>query len=298
MTMTTADGVPNTKNIAKSEENVSWLQNSDLAVLSKLDRRIVLMVMWVYLMNMMNQVNIGNACLFGLEISHCRIVRSNTNRSRCPHICGQFCSSRRLSSLLSLFEAGFPPGVVSYLSMFYSRRSLALRIASFSGTVAASGVADGLVGYGISFMDGDHGFILPNFNLVRIHESQVGSARNLREVEWPDVKDDLKDWSTWVYCFSLFRMLTMLYSFVMTMPVYAVGAIIYITWARLSDLTKCRGYFIIGSIVSSVAGYGMLMAEKGPAVSHAGTFFVSTGIFVSACISLARAISTGLHLNY
>ncbi|KAK1564107.1 uncharacterized protein LY79DRAFT_573651 [Colletotrichum navitas] len=94
----------------------------------------------------------------------------------------------------------------------------------------------------------------------------------------------------------------------MTVPVYAAGAIVYITCTRLSDLTQRRGYFIMGSIVSSMAGYGMLIAEKGPSVSYAGPFFVSIGIFVSAGISFAwvptnnprygkRAISTGLHLT-
>ncbi|KAK2008143.1 high-affinity nicotinic acid transporter [Colletotrichum eremochloae] len=425
--MATSNGVLNTKDPAGPEEKVPWPQNSDSssagiemieeahaynrtsvdkaterAVLRKLDSRIVPMVMWVYLMNMMDRVNIGNARLFGLEddlnlgpgqfqlavsvlfVTYCLFeAPSNMIIKRLQparYLAGltiawgfvatfsafvnNFAALVACRLLLGLFEAGFFPGVVLYLSMFYSRRSLALRIAYFYGTAAASGVAGGLVAYGISFMDGDHGwrawrwiilingiptivtgfvipFVLPNspetakfltdedkVNLARIHESQVGSAKNRREMEWPDVKDGLKDWTTWAYCFALFPMLTMLYSFVvflptiiqglgtwtatevqaMTVPVYAVGAIVYITCARLSDLTQRRGYFIMGSIVSSMAGYGMLIAEKGPAVSYAGTFFVSIGIFVSAGISFAwvptnnprygkRAISTGLHLT-
>ncbi|TID07226.1 putative transporter [Colletotrichum higginsianum] len=425
--MATANKISDPTDADASGEKASWPQNSDSssarietvedashvyrasvdkaterAVLRKLDYRIVPMVMWVYLMNMMDRVNIGNARLFGLEddlnlgkgqfqlavsvlfVTYCLFeAPSNMIIKRLQparYLAGltiawgfvatfsafvnNFASLVACRLLLGLFEAGFFPGVVLYLSMFYSRRSLALRIAYFYGTAAASGVAGGLVAYGISFMDGDHGwrawrwiilinglptivtgiiipFVLPNspetakfltdedkVNLVRIHESEVGSARNLREMEWSDVKDGLKDWTTWAYCFALFPMLTMLYSFVvflptiihdlgqwtatevqaMTVPVYAVGAIVYITCARLSDLTQRRGYFIMGSIVSSMAGYGMLIAEKGSAVSYAGTFFVSIGIFVSAGISFAwvptnnprygkRAISTGLHLT-
>ena len=60
--------------------------------------------------------------------------------------------------LLGLFEAGFFPGVVLYLSMFYPRSRLALRIAYFFATAAASGVAGGLVAYGISYIDGAQGW--------------------------------------------------------------------------------------------------------------------------------------------
>ncbi|KAI8281103.1 putative transporter [Colletotrichum sp. SAR 10_98] len=375
---------------------------TERAVLRKLDYRIVPMVMWVYLMNMMDRVNIGNARLFGLEddlnlgsgqfqlavsvlfITYCLFeAPSNMVIKRLQParylagltICWGFVATFSAfvnnfaalvvcRLLLGLFEAGFFPGVVLYLSMFYSRRSLALRIAYFYGTAAASGVAGGLVAYGISFMDGHAGwrawrwiilinglptivtgcvipFVLPNSpetakflsdedkrNLVRIHEQQIGRARNLREMEWEDVKDGIRDWTTWAYCFALFPLLTMLYSFVvflptiihglgswnatevqaMTVPVYAVGAIVYVACARVSDLTQRRGYFIMGAIVSSIVGYGMLIAEKGNAVSYAGTFFVSIGIFAGAGISFAwvptnnprygkRAFSTGMHLT-
>ncbi|TDZ13856.1 putative transporter [Colletotrichum orbiculare MAFF 240422] len=375
---------------------------TERAVLRKLDYRIVPMVMWVYLMNMMDRVNIGNARLFHLEddlnlgpgqfqlavsvlfITYCLFeAPSNMIIKRLQparYLAGltiawgiiatfssfvnSFAALVSCRLLLGLFEAGLFPGVVLYLSMFYSRRSLALRIAYFYGTAAASGVAGGLVAYGISFMNGHAGwnawrwiilinglptivtgfvipFVLPNSpetakfltdedkrNLVRIHEQQIGRAPNLREMHMDDVKDGLKDWTTWAYCFALFPLLTMLYSFVvflptiihglgqwndtevqaMTVPVYAVGAVIYIICARFSDLTQRRGYFVMGSIVSSIVGYGMLISDKGNAVSYAGTFFVSIGIFTSAGISFAwvptnnprygkRAISTGLHLT-
>ncbi|KAL0938280.1 major facilitator superfamily transporter [Colletotrichum truncatum] len=425
--MATNGGMPDSQKAATAEEKASWPQNSDAssgqvetveqafntdsdivdkaterAVLRKLDYRIVPMVMWVYLMNMMDRVNIGNARLFKMEkdlnlqggqfqlavsvlfITYCLFeAPSNMIIKRLQparYLAGltlcwglvatfsafvqNFAALVACRLLLGLFEAGFFPGVVLYLSMFYSRRSLALRIAYFYGTAAASGVAGGLVAYGISFMDGTAGwsawrwiilinglptivtgfvipFVLPNSpetakflsdedkrNLVRIHEQQIGRARNLREMEWDDVKDGIRDWTTWAYCFALFPMLTMLYSFVvflptiihglgqwnatevqaMTVPVYAVGAIVYVACARLSDLTQRRGYFVMGSIVSSIVGYGMLIAEKGNAVSYAGTFFVSIGIFTSAGISFAwvpsnnprygkRAFSTGMHLT-
>lgn len=267
--------------------------------------------------------------------------------------------------LLGLFEAGFFPGVVLYLSMFYGRRNLALRIAYFYSTAAISGLCGGLIAYGIGHMDGAAGwsawrwiilingaptiltgfvipFVLPNSpetakflstedraNLLKIHEAQLGRATNLRNMEWSDVKDGMKDWTTYAYCFALFPLLTMLYSFVvflptiirdmgagwsptvvqaMTVPVYAFGAIVYLICARLSDITQKRGFFIMGSIVSSMVGYGMLLSNNGTATSYAGTFFVAVGIFTGAGISFAwvptnnprygkRAFSTGMHLT-
>ncbi|ROT39004.1 high-affinity nicotinic acid transporter [Sodiomyces alkalinus F11] len=373
------------------------------AILRKLDYRIVPMVMWCYLMNMMDRVNIGNARLFDMEedlgmqqdgmfqlavsvlfITYCLFeAPSNMIIKRLQParylagltICwgliatfsafvNNFAALIACRLLLGLFEAGFFPGVVLYLSMFYGRRSLALRIAYFYSTAALSGVAGGLVAYGISFMHGYAGwsawrwiilingiptvvtgciipFVLPNSpetakfltdedraNLQRIHEAQVGRARNLKHLVKEDVWDAVKDWTTWAYCFALFPQLAMLYSFVvflptiirqmgtwnnaetqaMTVPVYAVGAIVYITCARLSDVTQRRGYFVMGGLVSALVGYGMLISNQGPAVSYAGTFFVSIGIFTTAGISFAwvptnnprygkRAFSTGMHLS-
>lgn len=266
--------------------------------------------------------------------------------------------------LLGLFEAGFFPGVILYLSMWYGKKNLALRVAFFFSTAAISGFAGGLVSYGISELDGSRGwrawrwiilingaptiltgmvmpFVLPNSpetakfltdddraNLERIQVSQMGSAHNLRNLVKSDAIDALKDWTTWAYCFALFPTLTMLYSFVvflptiidgmgqwneaevqaMTAPVYAVGAIVYMICARVSDKTQRRGYFVMGSICSAILGYAMLIADAGNEVSYAGCFFVSIGIFVSSGISFAwvpsnnprygkRAVSTGLHLT-
>ncbi|TQN65895.1 putative transporter, partial [Colletotrichum shisoi] len=317
--MATANKISDPIDADSSGEKASWPQNPDSssarietvedashvyrasvdkaterAVLRKLDYRIVPMVMWVYLMNMMDR---GNARLFGLEddlnlgegqfqlavsvlfVTYCLFeALSNMIIKRLQparYLAGltiawgfvatfsafvnNFASLVACRLLLGLFEAGFFPGVVLYLSMFYSRRSLALRIVYFYGTAAASGVAGGLVAYGISFMDGDHEwrawrwiilinglptivtgfaipFVLPNspetakfltdedkVNLFHIHESEVGSARNLREIEWSGVKDGLKDWTTWAYCFALFPMLTMLYSFVVFLPTIIHG---------------------------------------------------------------------------
>lgn len=350
-------------------------------VMRKLDIRIIPTIMWVYLMNMMDRVNIGNARLFGMEedlglkgqqfqlavsvlfVTYClfeapsNLIIKKLQPAR--YLAGltigwgliatfsafvqNFAGLLVCRLLLGLFEAGFFPGVVLYLSMFYGRNSLALRIAYFFGTAAASGVIGGLIAYGISFMDGDGGwrawrwiiviegvptiltgilipFVIPNDaesakfltdddrqTLKDMHESELGKAHNLRNLVWSDVKDGVKDWTTWAFCFAIWPCLIMLYSFVvflptiikalgtwnsaevqaLTVPVYAVGAILYLIAAYISDKTQRRGYFILVAIVFAVAGYGMLLANKSSALSYAGTFFVSIGIFTSTGISVA-----------
>lgn len=51
--------------------------------------------------------------------------------------------------LIGLFEAGFYPTCVSYLSFFYTRFDLAIRIAVFYGQYAIAGAFAGAISYGI-----------------------------------------------------------------------------------------------------------------------------------------------------
>lgn len=372
-------------------------------VTRKLDIRIVPMIMWVYLNNMMDRVNIGNARLFGLEtdlklkgnefqlavsllfVTYCLFeAPSNMIIKRlhpARYLAGLTIAWGLVSTfsafvqnlgglvacrlILGLSEAGFFPGVVLYLSMFYGRKTLALRISFFYATAAAAGFIGGLLAYGISFMDHAGGwrawrwiiviegvptvltglvipFVLPNSPdtakclseedrqiLKKIHHQQIGKAHNLHNMVKQDVIDGIKDWKTWANCIALFPMLTMLYSFVvflptiikgighwsaaevqaLTVPVYFVGAVVYVLCAWYSDKTQQRGPFIMGGIVVSMVGYAMLIANKGSAVSYAGTFFVAIGIFVSPGIAFAwvptnnprygkRAFATGMHLTF
>lgn len=266
--------------------------------------------------------------------------------------------------LLGLFEAGLFPGVIMYLTMFYGKRKIAVRISYFFATSAFSGIAGGLVAYGISFMDGAGGwrawrwiilingiptvltaffvpFVLPNSpetakflseedrrSLVRMREADLGRAHNVRELVWSDVKDGLKDWTTWVYCIIQYCTNNMLYSFsvflptivrnmgtwttaevqALTVPVYSAGAITYLINARISDRIQRRAYFAMGSISCSILGYCLLIANQGIGMSYAGTFFVAMGIYASCGLMVTwlttntprygkRAIASGMQLT-
>ena len=56
--------------------------------------------------------------------------------------------------LIGVFEAGFYPTCVSFLSTFYTRFDLAFRIAIFYGSYAVAGAFGGLIAYGCFQIDG------------------------------------------------------------------------------------------------------------------------------------------------
>lgn len=55
---------------------------------------------------------------------------------------------------VGLFEASFAPGCALYLSFWYLKTELSLRIAAYAGTSALSGVLGGLIAYGLGKADG------------------------------------------------------------------------------------------------------------------------------------------------
>ncbi|KAJ7242479.1 MFS general substrate transporter [Mycena rebaudengoi] len=60
---------------------------------------------------------------------------------------------------LGVAEAGLFPGVVYYLSLWYPRHMLQLRIGLFYSAASLAGAFSGLLAYGIDFMDGTRGLL-------------------------------------------------------------------------------------------------------------------------------------------
>lgn len=240
--------------------------------------------------------------------------------------------------LLGLFEAGMFPGIILYLSMFYNRKSIALRTAYFFSIAAISGAIGGMVSYGIGFMDGASGwrawrwvilivgapsiatgialpFILPNSpetakfltdedkrNLIRLREEEVGMTKNAQELHKEDVMKGVKDWTTYAFAFCGFANNIMLYSFAvflptiirdignwsppevnaLTIPIYGLGAIIYLIMGRVMDITQKRGVFVVSFNFVAIFGYCLLIANHSTALSFAGCFFVGAGLYTAA----------------
>ncbi|KAG9185404.1 hypothetical protein G6011_07948 [Alternaria panax] len=171
---------------------------TEAKLLRKLDIRIVPMICWIYLMNFMDRVNIGNARLYDMEADLGMDPDSNQfqiavsilfvtyvifetpsnlilkRMKPARYLAGlmflwglvatfsafvtNFAGLVACRLLLGTFEAGLFPGVILYLSMFYNRRNVSLRQAWFYGTSALAGGVGGVVAYAIGEMDGVAGW--------------------------------------------------------------------------------------------------------------------------------------------
>lgn len=165
-------------------------------------------------------------------------------------------------------------------------------------------------------------------NMILLREAEIGQTKSAQFLHKEDVKKGLKDWKVWVFPICQYCSNTMLYSFsiflptiirgigtwssaevqALTIPVYCLGAFVYIGCARISDITQHRGLFCICGTLVSIFGYCLLIANVNHQMSFAGCFFVAAGCYTATGTALAwlssncprygkRAIANGLQLT-
>lgn len=149
--------------------------------------------------------------------------------------------------LLGAVEAGLFPGLNIYLTFFYTKHELALRVGYLFVSAAIAGALGGLLAYGIGHMDGVAGmagwrwiliiegmpsvllgvvtyFALPNdaasayfLNdaeraLMEVrHRREYGNTDSSREFSRQDMMRAFADWKVWAFCIAQFGVDTMLY---------------------------------------------------------------------------------------
>ncbi|PUU76104.1 major facilitator superfamily domain-containing protein [Tuber borchii] len=276
----------------------------------KLDKHIVPMIMLLYLFSFLDRVNIGNARLYGLEedlglkgnqfqtsvsilfvtylafeIPSNLVLKKFTPRryiaaittvwgiiATCTGLVNSYGSLLACRLLLGAVEAGLFPGLAVYLTFFYTRRELALRIGYLFVSAALAGACGGLLAYGIGFLDGRSGMKgwrwiliiegLPTIVLGSVayffladspeeagylneEEKRFMVARRGREVtqttsaqefHWEDVKKCFLDWKCWAFAFAQFGIDTMLYGFSTFLPTI-IKAIGHWSTAQVQALT-------------------------------------------------------------
>ncbi|KAI9685307.1 MAG: hypothetical protein M1822_004680 [Bathelium mastoideum] len=263
----------------------------------KLDLHIVPMVMLLYLFSFLDRVNIGNARLYGMEddlnlygnryqtavslvfvtyiLSELpsNLVLKKLRPSRwlsfiatawgivatLTGICQNYASLIACRLILGLLEGGLFPGLAIYLTLFYTKREIALRVGYLFVSAALAGAFGGLLAYGIGFMDGVSGqrgwrwiFIiegLPSFVVgvaswwlladspetaaylkpeekelsnLRL-SSQTGYTESASKFHWKDVREGLRDWKLWAFSFIQFGSDTMLYGYSTFLPTIIKG---------------------------------------------------------------------------
>lgn len=263
----------------------------------KLDLHIIPIIMMLYLFSFLDRVNIGNARLYGMEEdlgmkgnqyqTAVSILFVTYLLSELPSnlVLKKFTPSRWISFittswgiiatltgitqsyaglivcrlLLGLVEGGLFPGATVYLTLFYTKRELALRVGYLFVSAAIAGALGGLLGYGIGFMDGVSGqrgwrWILiieglPSFvlgiatwflladspetafyltdqekELMRIRlERQVGQTKSAQKFHKKDVYLGLKDWKVYAFCAGQFGTDTILYGYSTFLPTIIKG---------------------------------------------------------------------------
>ncbi|EME43401.1 hypothetical protein DOTSEDRAFT_132336 [Dothistroma septosporum NZE10] len=373
------------------------------ALVRKLDLHIIPTVVIIYTLAFLDRVNIGNAKLLGMEKdldlkgnqyqvavsmlfvtyvlfetpSNLVLKRLKPNIflpsiavawgivATCTAAVQSYTGLIVCRLLMGFFEAGLCPGIVVYLTMFYTRRQLALRIATFLAGAALAGAVGGLIAYGVKDLDGVRGlsawrwlmvlegcpsiamglvayftlaekpsnarYLTPSDRdlLILVRQAEVGQTASAQEFSWKDVREGVKDWQIWVLCIANFSdnimlngMATFLPSIIknighwnaaesnaLTVPVYALGIMTYLSGAYISDRLQIRGPIAVGMGIICVAGYCMLISHTSSAVSYAGCFVVIFGMYLTSGLTLTwiagnkprwgkRAFATGILLSF
>jgi len=165
--------------------------------------------------------------------------------------------------------------------------------------------------------------------MLNIRFREVGQTASGQKFHWADVKEGAKDFQLWAFSIAQFGEDVMLYGFstflptiikgighwtvaqsqALTVPVYALGAIIYLIVAWISDRTQQRGLYICVFALVSMVGYAMLLSHASSGVSYAGCFLVAMGLYVSVGLPLAwlpgnlprygkRTLGSGMQLMF
>ncbi|OKL61716.1 hypothetical protein UA08_02444 [Talaromyces atroroseus] len=202
---------------------------------------------------------------------------------------------------LGLAEAGLFPGVSYYLSCWYKRSEFGVRMAIFFSAAALAGSFGGLLAAAISKMNNVGGkagwswiFILEGLATIIL-----GVLSFWLVVDFPDNATFLSELDRAIiymgadgplYAFSLFlpTIISELgYSSIkaqlLSVPPYAVAAILTVAIGYIADRTRARGLCnIIVSLLGAI-GFSMLLGAKTAGTRYAGTFLGAMGIY--PCIS-------------
>ncbi|RHZ48335.1 uncharacterized protein CDV56_103866 [Aspergillus thermomutatus] len=214
---------------------------------------------------------------------------------------------------LGIAESGLFPGVVFYLSMWYKRNEQHYRVALFFSAASLAGAFGGILAWGIAHMRGleltssKEGLATVVMSVVAYFwvYNYPATAEFLSDKERAFIQFRLKNDSdatrdekfSWTAVFDAFKdfkptiIKELGYSAakaqLLTVPPYALGFIMTITVAILSERTRRRAPFIIGSTAFACIGYILLLTSKRASVSYAGVFFAAGGIYPSVAIVLS-----------
>jgi sugar phosphate permease len=272
-------------------------RSAEAKLVRKLDFFIIPITMLLYLFSFLDRVNIGNARLYGLEKDlglHGNQYQTAVSILFVTYLLSEVPSNLVLKKirpsrwiaflatswgiiatltglvqnygglivcrlLLGLVEGGLFPGMTIYLTMFYSKKEIALRVGYLFVSAAIAGAFGGLLAFAIGHMDGISGqrgwrwimileglptFLLGIFTIFFLADSpetayylsaeektlmrqrrqeEMGQTTSAQEFYWEDVRLGLTDWKVYAFCFAQFGTDTMLYGFSTFLPTIIQG---------------------------------------------------------------------------
>jgi MFS family permease len=199
--------------------------------------------------------------------------------------------------LLGTVEAGLFPGLNVYLTFFYTKNELALRVGYLFVSSAIAGALGGLLAYGIGHMDGVQGlsgwrwiliiegipsvvlgvvtyFSLPNDAptawflsdgekaLMEVRRRrEYGNTKSSGSIEKRDVLRAVTDWKAWGFYIAQFGVDTMLYGFSTFLPtiIQALGS-----WSTAQvQLLTIPCYFLGAAVYMGTAYLSDRMQMRG-----------------------------------
>ncbi|EXJ89751.1 hypothetical protein A1O3_02818 [Capronia epimyces CBS 606.96] len=270
---------------------------AEARLIRKLDLYIIPPTMFLYLFSFLDRVNVGNARLYGMEEDlglHGSQYQTAVSLLFVTYVLAETPSNLLLKKLhpsrwiafittfwgviatltglvqnygglivcrllLGAVEAGLFPGMTIYLTLFYTKKELALRVGYLFVSAALAGSVGGLLAYGIGFMDGVEGqrgwrWImiiegLPSFvlgiavyfwladapetayylsqeerNLMLVRKRrQIGHTSSADLLHKQDVIKAFMDWKVWMFAVGQFGADTMLYGYSTFLPTIIKG---------------------------------------------------------------------------
>ncbi|PIL23410.1 MFS general substrate transporter [Ganoderma sinense ZZ0214-1] len=302
----------------------------------RLDMRLMPVLCALYLFAYLDRINLGNARLQGLpeDVLHgdpTGVLFDWVNSAFYFSYATVFNFAGLLTVrvCLGVFEAALSPGVALYLSLFYTRDEIGLRIATYNGVAAVAGAFGGLLAFGIQnahagipswkllfIIEGVPsvllGFVafafLPNrpeeTTMFNERERKIALERANRRTT-ADVGRVLQriaafmDWKVYAAGVMYFAsncafgsisafLPTIITTFgfsnaiaqLLTVPPYAVAAIVLGLFQYSSDRLRDRGSFAIASSIVGAVGYALLLAVPSNIhVRYFATFCVTSGTY-------------------
>ncbi|KAF2429559.1 MFS general substrate transporter [Tothia fuscella] len=245
---------------------------AEARLVRKLDLNIIPITMFLYFFSFLDRVNIGNARLYGLEDDLGLVGNQYQTAvsllfvtyvlSELPSnlVLKKFHPSRQVATLtgvvqsyggliacrliLGALEGGLFPGMVTYLTLFYTKKELALRVGYLCISAAIAGACGGLLAFAIGHMDGIAGqkgwrwimimegiptLLLGIFTcllfalMIARRNREIGQTASAQKFHKQDVKLGLKDWKIYAFCLAQFGVDTMLYGYSTFLPTIIKG---------------------------------------------------------------------------